>query len=62
LIVKIKNKDTKNISYKQIIMPVLPTASETEQEFIGRCISIEIDNGYPQDQAAAMCYVKWSEK
>jgi hypothetical protein len=41
---------------------VEPKSDETEEEFIGRCISIEVANGYPQDQAAAMCYVKWSEK
>jgi hypothetical protein len=41
---------------------VEPKSGETEEEFISRCIAIEIGNGYPQDQAAAMCYVKWKEK
>lgn len=39
-----------------------PKSGETEEEFIGRCIAVEIDNGYPQEQAAAMCYTKWQEK
>jgi hypothetical protein len=42
-------------------MPIKPKASETEQEFISRCIPTEMDNGYPQDQAAAICYSVWRE-
>jgi hypothetical protein len=40
---------------------VEPKSGESEDEFIGRCIGIEIDNGYEQDQAAAICYSKWNE-
>jgi len=29
---------------------------ETKDEYIGRCIAYHIDKGYPQDQAAAICY------
>jgi len=39
-----------------------PKSGETETEFISRCIPFEIGNGYEQDQAAAICYSKWSEK
>ena len=41
---------------------VEPKSGETKEEFIGRCISTEINNGYPEDQAAAMCYAKWDYK
>jgi hypothetical protein len=41
---------------------VEPKSGETKDEFIGRCIGIEINNGYLEDQAAAMCYVKWENK
>jgi len=40
---------------------VEPNAGETEDEFISRCIGEEINSGYPQDQAAAICYSKWKE-
>jgi len=42
-------------------MMVAPEEGETKDEFISRCIGVEIGNGYEQDQAAAMCYVKWDE-
>jgi len=42
-------------------MPVLPTASENEQEFIGRCMSAETKD-YPQDQAFAICQSKWDRR
>jgi hypothetical protein len=42
-------------------MMVTPEADETKDDFISRCIGVEIGNGYEQDQAAAMCYVKWDE-
>lgn len=38
-----------------------PKSGETEEEFVGRCIAVEINNGYPDDQAAAICYMKWEE-
>ena len=39
-----------------------PKEDETKDEFISRCIATEIDNGYPQDQAVAICYSKWEEE
>ena len=39
-----------------------PTANETEDEFISRCIPVMIGEGMEQDQAAAVCYSKWSSK
>jgi hypothetical protein len=42
-------------------MMVAPEAGETKDEFISRCIGVEIGNGYEQDQASAICYVKWDE-
>lgn len=41
---------------------VEPKANESEDEFIGRCISVEVGNGYDQEQAAAICYTKWDKK
>lgn len=42
---------------------VEPGASETESEFIGRCMSVLVgDEGYEQDQAAAICYSKWADR
>lgn len=40
---------------------VEPNSGETEDEFISRCIGIEVGNGYDQEQAAAICYTKWDE-
>ena len=42
-------------------MMVTPEAGETKDEFVSRCIGVEVENGYEQDQAAAMCYLKWDE-
>lgn len=41
---------------------VEPNSGESEEEFIGRCVQIEINNGYEQEQALAICYSKWKEK
>jgi hypothetical protein len=40
-------------------MPVNIKKGETENEFIGRCISEEVGAGKEQDQAAAICYSYW---
>ena len=42
-------------------MPIKPKSGESKDEYIGRCIGIEINNGYPKDQAAAMCIYKAEE-
>lgn len=41
---------------------VEPKAGETKDEFVSRCIGVEINSGKPQDQAAAICYAKWDDK
>ena len=41
---------------------VEPGESETQDEFIGRCIPAMMDEGMDQDQAAAVCYSKWERK
>lgn len=41
-------------------MPV-PKQGETEEEFIPRCISELVNEGYDADQAAAICYSKYEE-
>ena len=43
-------------------MPISPKSNETEQEFISRCIGEEINAGYEQDQASAICYSKWDKR
>jgi hypothetical protein len=40
-------------------MPVDIKSGEGEQEFISRCIGEEINAGYEQEQAAAICYSYW---
>jgi len=45
---------------KDFVIDVNP--GENEDEFISRCIGIEIENGYEQDQAYAICKSKWDEK
>lgn len=35
---------------------VEPSAGESEEDFIGRCIPVLIDEGYDQAQATAICY------
>jgi len=38
-----------------------PTGSETQDEYVSRCISSIIDE-YGQEQAAAICYGQWDKK
>jgi hypothetical protein len=40
-------------------MPVKPTASESEQDFIGRCMSEEKDSFPDNTQRYAVCKSKW---
>ena len=35
-----------------------PKPNESSNDFMSRCIATEIDNGYSQEQAAAICYSK----
>lgn len=42
-------------------MPIEKRTGESKDEFISRCIGIEIKDGRPQDQAAAICYTKAEE-
>jgi len=43
-------------------MPIKRKQGETKDEFITRCIPIEIKSGKSSDQAAAICYSAWDEK
>lgn len=38
-----------------------PLPTETKSEFISRCISIEREAGYDEEQSAGICYTKWEE-
>jgi hypothetical protein len=49
-----------NLNNQEFI--VEPKADESKDEFVSRCIGIEINSGKPQDQAAAICYAKWKSK
>ena len=40
-------------------MPIDKNPGESKDDFIGRCMSIEIKDGKPQDQAYAICISKW---
>lgn len=41
---------------------IKPLAGESKDEYIGRCVGIEINNGMESSQAAAICYAKWDER
>jgi hypothetical protein len=42
---------------------VEPGESETQDEFVSRCIGVLVgDEGYEQEQAAAVCYSKWENR
>ena len=43
-------------------MVVNPRANESKEEFISRCIGIEIEAGKDADQATAICNSKWENK
>lgn len=43
-------------------MPIRKREGETKDEFVSRCIAIEINSGKASDQAAAICYNYWEEK
>jgi hypothetical protein len=43
-------------------MPIKRRQGENKEEFISRCIPIEITNGKSGEQAAAICYSYWEEK
>ena len=42
-------------------MPIPRKPGETKDEWMGKCIGIEINNGKDPSQAAAICYAKWEE-
>ena len=41
---------------------VKPSAGESEDEFIGRCIPVLRDEGKPEEQAIAICYSYWENR
>jgi hypothetical protein len=41
---------------------IKPMAGESKDEYIGRCVGIEVNNGMDSSQAAAICYAKWDER
>lgn len=43
-------------------MPVKPTSSENEQEFIGRCMSEEKESFPDNTQRYAVCKSKWDKE
>jgi len=40
-------------------MPIKVKKGEKKQKFISRCIKTEMNNGYEQDQASAICFKYW---
>jgi hypothetical protein len=55
---EIKTEDSEEII---IDMVMEPDGIETEEEFLGRCIPYEINNGYDDSQASAICYSKYNK-
>ena len=47
-------------SKEKFVIPS-PGESETQDEYIGRCISSIVDE-YGQEQAAGICYGQWEKK
>lgn len=43
-------------------MPIEKKSGESREEFISRCIGVEIEAGYDADQAAAICYTYADEQ
>lgn len=41
---------------------VEPKAGENKDEFISRCIAVEVGDGMETEQATAVCYSKWDKK
>jgi len=41
---------------------VNPEPGEDKEDFISRCIPIIQEEGYPQDQASAICYASWDDR
>jgi len=42
-------------------MPLKPREKENKQEYISRCIRHEVNLGKSKEQAAAICYKRWSD-
>ena len=44
-------------------MPIpTPNNREQQRDYLERCIGFLVEEGTPQDQAAAICYNVWQEK
>ncbi len=39
-----------------------PKSGESKEDFLSRCIPVEINAGHPQDQAVAICERYWADK
>jgi len=50
-------------AFSQAEQFVEPGESESQDEFVSRCIGVLVgDEGYEQEQAAAVCYSKWENR
>lgn len=58
-ILKNNNKFSIEFEYQKFVEP---RAGESEDDFMGRCISYVIDEGKEQEQAVAICISKWEQK
>lgn len=43
-------------------MPIKPKNRERKEDFIARCVPIEVNAGKEQDQAVAICYSAWKNR
>ena len=41
---------------------VVPSAGESEAEFIGRCVPVLVSEGYDEEQSLAICYSDWRNR
>jgi hypothetical protein len=55
------NDELKMIFNKEKLVAT-PQAGESKNDFLGRCIPLEIRKGHKQDQAIAICEVTWTNK
>jgi len=58
----IDTKQKINIIFNKVELVANPQAGETRDEFLSRCIPLEMGKGHPQDQAIAICEVTYTNK
>ena len=60
-ITEIKTEEPSSEVKVEVEMVMEPEGGESEEEFVSRCIPYEMNNGYEQQQAIAICYSKFKQ-